>query len=325
MKEFVFKICEEIINGINISKKNALELYDVQTSTDLDFFLMSARRLFDYFCDGKNDLCSIINAKSGHCSENCAYCSQSAHFDCDISAYSFLSADEIVAAAKEREKIGAKRFSIVTSGGSLHDSDLDNVCEAAIRIKKETSLEIDASLGFLSEEQIQFIMKAGIKRFHHNLETSENFFSKICTTHTYRERHEQIQLFKTMGAEVCSGGIIGMGESRVDRIDLAFALKELDVDSVPINILDPRPGTPLENEPPLFVDEILKTLAIFRFILPEKTIKLAGGRERNLGAFQEKALRSGINGMIIGGYLTTTGESAKNDRQMMLNSGYIFE
>lgn len=271
------------------------------------------------------DLCTITNAKSGRCPEDCKFCAQSAHHRAKTGEYPLLSPGKLLEDAINAEKAGARRFSIVTSGNHLKPEEFESILDAVRLIKSRTGLEVCTSIGALSLEPAGKLKEAGVSRIHHNLESSESFFRRICSTHTYADRIRTIRIAKEAGLEVCSGGILGLGESMQDRIKLALTLRELDVDSVPINILNPIQGTPMENAAPLPPIEILKSIAIFRLILPEKNIRLAGGREKNLRDLQSLALFCGANGLMLGNYLTTAGRSPKSDLQMILDAGLNIE
>lgn len=259
------------------------------------------------------ELCSIMNAKSGMCSEDCKFCAQSSRHSTGISTYPLKKKVEMLEAAKRAKEIGAKRFDIVTSGKRLTRDEIERIVEAVSEIAKEIGIEMCASLGRLSEEGLRALKKAGVSRYHHNIETSPNYYPNITTTHSFQERIETIEAAKRVGLEVCSGGIIGMGETWDDRIEMAILLKELNVDSVPINILMPIKGTPLEKAKPLSCIDAIKTIAIFRIILKDKIIKIAAGRESMLKDFQGMAFMAGANGMLIGGYLTIKGRDVKDD------------
>ena len=261
----------------------------------------------------KIELCSIINAKSGLCSEDCKFCAQSARHASGINTYPLKTKEEMLQAALRAKDIGAERFDIVTSGDSLSKEELNVITDAIWEITNKLGIRMCASLGKMSEEELILLKKAGLSRYHHNLETSPSYFNKIVTTHTFHDRVNTIRAAKKAGLEVCSGGIIGMGETLDDRIDLALMLKELDVDSVPINILVPIKGTPLGSLNPLSSTEAIRTIALFRIILQDKIIKIAAGRESILKDFQGLAFMAGANGMLIGGYLTIKGRSLDED------------
>lgn len=317
----IFDLAQKVLAGNEISFEEALGLTTIEED-DIPILLSLANKIRSQYTGSTVDTCEIVNARSGGCSEDCKFCAQSAHHDTEVEEYSLLSDDEILSAAKKAEDHGAYRFCIVTAGcGMQNDGDFSSLLQAIEQVGNKTTLERCCSLGILSTEHVLALKKAGITRYHHNLETSESFFDQICSTHTYADRVETIKNVKNEGLEVCSGGIIGLGESWRQRIELAFSLKELDVDSVPINVLNPIKGTPLENATRLKPMEILQTFAIFRFILPKKIIRYAGGRERNLGELVPLGFLSGINGMLIGNYLTTNGRGADTDINTITNLG----
>jgi len=274
------------------------------------------------FKGNKFDSCSLINAKSGMCSEDCVFCAQSAKHKSAGDVYPLRSTEEILSAAKTAKAFGAGRFCTVTSGGALNDKDFAVLIESIKTVKSEVDIQLDASLGFLDENRAAELFGAGITRYNHNLESCRDYYPSVCSTHSYEKRVETVKVVKSKGVSACCGGIIGLGETPLQRIEMAFTLSELDVDCVPINILNPRPGTPLQDAAPPEPMEIIKTVALFRLILPHATIKIAGGRERNLGDFQGLALRAGANGMIIGGYLTTCGRSVEDDLKMVRQAGF---
>jgi len=266
-------------------------------------------------CGGdKVELCNIMNAKSGLCAEDCKFCAQSCRHDTGIDIYPLKGVNEILTAAIKAKEIGAERFGIVTSGSTLSKDELGNIAAAISLIKGRIDIKICASLGKLSQDELLFLKDAGLGRYHHNIETSPGYFPKITTTHTFKDRLDTIRSAKAAGIEVCSGGIIGLGESWDDRIEMAFALKDLDITSVPINIFVPIKGTSLDTIPPLEAVDVIKTIALFRIILGDKTIKVAAGRESMLKDFQTMAFMAGANGMLIGGYLTIRGCSIDEDR-----------
>lgn len=265
-----------------------------------------------------SDLCWLLNAKSGLCGENCAFCAQSRHHKAEVRRWGLVREDVMVEAAREASAAGAHRFCIVTSGRKLSDEEFERVLSAVRRIKQTCpDLKLDCSLGEVDQERAAALREAGCSRYNHNLETSPSFYSRICTTHPYSLRVETARIVKGCGMELCCGGIIGMGEGWSDRLDLAYALSDLKADCIPINILIPHKGTPLETVSPPSVETGLKTVALFRLINPRATIKIAGGRETNLRDFQGMALVSGANGIIVGGYLTVTGRHLKDDMEMV--------
>jgi biotin synthase len=265
------------------------------------------------FIGNKLELCSILNARSGLCSEDCKFCAQSARHHTDIPTYPLKGKKEIVEAAQKAKNIGAEKFGIVTSGNRLTHREVDVVAQAISEIKDRVGITVCASLGAMEKSQLQLLKDAGLPRYHHNIETSRRFYPYIVSTHTFDERINTINSAKQLGLEVCSGGIIGMGETWQDRIDMAYTLKDLDVDSIPLNTLIPIKGTPLESVAPLSADDALRTICIFRIILKDKIIKIAAGREATFKDSQLKAFIAGANGMLIGGYLTVKGASLDAD------------
>ena len=262
-------------------------------------------------------LCSIINAKSGKCSEDCRFCVQSGHYETDAPVYPLQDEAAVLEAAAEAKRIGAGHFSIVTSGRGLVGKDLERVIALVAKIRDKVGIKVCASLGILSRQDLVRLRDAGLTRYHHNLETSKEFFEQVVTTHTFAERVETIVAAQEAGLEVCAGGIFGLGESEDDRISMAMTLHELKVDSVPLNILIPLPGTPLADVNPLAVVEILRSIALYRLIFPDLPIRLAAGRETALSDFLSSALLAGADGMMIGGYLTQRGRSPEDDHRLV--------
>ncbi|MFH1191256.1 MAG: biotin synthase BioB [Candidatus Omnitrophota bacterium] len=269
------------------------------------------------FCGSEVELCNILNAKSGLCSQDCKFCAQSARHKTGVQAYPLKSKMEMLEAARRAKEIGAQRFDIVTSGDKISLEDFGVIVEAIGEIAKKIKIKICASLGSMGEREFSLLKAAGLSRYHHNLETSPGFFPKIVSTHTFQDRLKTIRSAKKAGLEVCSGGIIGMGETMEDRIQMALILKELKVDSVPLNILVPIAGTPLADKMVLSGEEAIRTIAIFRIILKDKIIKIAAGRESIFKDFQALGFMAGANGMLIGGYLTIKGRSVEEDRKLV--------
>lgn len=269
-------------------------------------------------CAGsKIELCNILNAKSGHCAEDCKFCAQSSRHKTGINNYPLKSKEVMIDAARRAKEIGAERFDIVTSGDKLSKDELNIIVDAVREITHGLGMKMCASLGSMDEAGFALLKNAGLSRYHHNIETSPNYFNKIITTHTFEDRVRTIRAAKKAGLEVCSGGIIGLGETFDDRIQMALTLKELNVDSVPLNCLVPIKGTPLENQNTLSPKDAVRTIAIFRIILRDKIIKIAAGRESILRDFQGLAFLAGANGMLIGGYLTIKGRSVEEDRKLV--------
>lgn len=263
------------------------------------------------------EVCGIINAKSGKCSEDCKFCAQSAHYNTSVQEYPLKSCDQIVEAAKKAKRDGAKRFGIVTSGNRLTEEELEVVSSAVRVIRDNVGILPCASLGALKDEEFGLLKSAGLDRYHHNIETSERFYSSIVSTHGYSERVNTVKAAKNAGLEVCSGGILGLGEKWEDRIDMALLLKELDVDSVPLNFLVPVKGTPLEGSGSISPIDAIRAIAIFRIALKDKTLKVVAGRESILKDFQGMMFAAGANGMMVGGYLTVAGRSVEEDHILM--------
>ncbi|MBI5583086.1 MAG: biotin synthase BioB [Deltaproteobacteria bacterium] len=270
------------------------------------------------------DLCSIINAKSGRCTEDCRFCAQSAHHPTRIARYPLLPEKELLAAAAGAAASGAGRFSLVTSGRSLlKPGELERICRVIARLREQKALSPCASLGLLTPDQARALQEAGLVRYHHNLETGPAFYGSICSTHTFADRVKTLEIARAQGFSLCSGGIFGLGETLKDRLDLALTLKKLQVDSVPLNFLNPIPKTPLEHQPPLSPLEILKSIALFRFILPQADIRSCGGREKALRTLQPLMYLAGCNGTMIGNYLTTDGRAPGEDIQEIIDLGLI--
>lgn len=269
------------------------------------------------------DTCSIINAKSGRCPEDCHWCAQSAHYHTSTPVYPLLPLETLVEGARQSERRGIGRYSFVTSGKSLSDADIERVCQAARVIRSECpQLSLCASAGLLTEAQFCRLREAGITRYHCNLESSSEHFSCLCSTHTREDKVRTLETARRAGLEICSGGIIGMGESMQERIELAFTLKDLGVKSIPINILHPIPGTPLGEQPLLPEDEILRTVALFRLILPDAYLRLAGGAERLSPETLGRLYSCAINAAIMGDMLTTPGTRLEDNFSLIRLSGY---
>ena len=265
----------------------------------------------------KMELCSIVNAKSGLCTEDCKFCAQSACHKTSVSVYPLKSVKEIVEKAQNAKEIGAKKFGIVTSGNRPNNGELKKIAEAIAEIKTKIGIIVCASLGALNKNELKTLKKAGLSRYHHNIETSPGFYSQIVSTHNFQERVNTIRAAKEAGLEICSGVIIGMGEDWQDRIEMATLLKKLKVDSIPINFLVPIKNTKLENTKPISQDDAIRTICIFRIILRDKVIKIAAGRESVLKDFQGLGFLAGANGMLIGGYLTVKGREVKEDQKLV--------
>lgn len=312
------EIAKKIIkNNYEISKDEALNLLNAP----VDLLLNLANDIRKHFCKDSFDFCTIINVKSGNCSEDCKYCAQSARFNTGCDVYEILDQEKILKIADDNKL--ANRIALVSSGRGLkkNSKEFNKVKKAYEALKNSVDLNLCASFGIADDESLKMLKESGVSMYHHNLETSKNYFSQICSTHSFEERVDTILRAKKIGFKICSGGIFGMGESFEDRIDLAFALKNLGVVSVPINILTPIRGTPLESKTLIDKIELLKTIAIYRFILPNAFLRFAGGRMQILDIVQ-KALNGGINSLLSGNYLTTTGSNLKDDIKMAKDNGF---
>ncbi len=324
MRKRIDELTQKVLNGEDLLITEAQELSTV-ADIELPYLLAAANSIRQQYQGDEVHLCSILNGRSGHCSEDCAYCAQSVHHQTGVAVYPLMDTEEMVRYAKTVEAAGVSHFSVVLSGRGMDDAqeaeNFERIIETYRRIKEETQLKLCASLGSLTAEQAQRLGAAGIERYHHNVETSKEYYASICRTHTYEDRTRTISVAQEAGLAVCSGGIIGMGESLAQRIDMAFELRAMGIGCVPVNVLTPVRGTRMESAPPLPPLDILKTLALFRFILPHAVIRTAGGREKNLRDLQSMALFGGANGMLVGGYLTTAGRGTELDNQMIDDLG----
>ena len=311
-------LAQEIIHGRRLTRQDDLTFF---LHCDLDELCQGADLIREAFIGDKVDLCAIINGRSGRCPEDCKYCAQSAHHHTNCEIYDFLPEEDILEACKMHEAEGVDRFSIVTAGRALTGSEFDQAIHAFETMHRECRIDLCASMGFLSAEQLHRLHEAGVTSYHHNIETSRRFFPHICTTHTYDMKIETLKKVKAEGMCACSGGIIGMGETWEDRLDMAISLAELGIDSIPLNALMPVPGTPLEGQPRLTEPDILRTVAFFRYINPEANIRLAAGRAL-LTNDGEIAFQSGASASITGNMLTTAAcATIRSDRQMLTNLG----
>lgn len=306
------QIKNKILSGFQIKKEDAMQLI----TADLEKLSTASNELRQHLCGNNFDICTIINGKNGKCSENCKFCAQSAHYKASVEEYPLLDCECLLKEAIYNFDRGILRYSVVTSGKKLSDDELESVCNSYSKIRKNCDISLCASHGLLSFEQLLKLKNAGVQRYHNNLETSRKNYPNICTTHTYDDKINTIKAAQKAGLEICSGGIIGLGETMEDRIDMALDIRELGVKSVPVNILSPIPGTPYGKLPVLTDDEVRRTVAIFRFILPYAAIRLAGGR--NLMADKGRLLfLSGANAAISGDMLTTSGISIDDDMKII--------
>nr|WP_318681254.1 biotin synthase BioB [uncultured Treponema sp.] len=313
----ITELKEKILSGYRITRNDELTIF---TICDFMELCQAADEIREKFSGNQVELCSIINGKSGHCSENCRFCAQSAFNKTDCETYDFIEDEKIVARAVQDANEGVHRFAIVTSGRSLSGADFEKAINVYKKMSSTLKMNFCASFGFLTKDQLLRLKDAGVTRYHHNIETSRRNFPNICTSHTFDMKLETIKTVKEIGMKICSGGIIGMGETFEDRIDMALTLSEAGVDSIPINALMPIKGTPFENIRQLSEDEILRTIAMFRFINPQSTIRLAAGRKL-LSNSGEKAFNAGANAMITGNMLTTSGTTIAGDISLMKKMG----
>ena len=312
------KLTDQIIEGRRLTEEDDLSFL---LQSDLSEMTACADRLRKHFSGSRANLCSIINGRSGRCSEDCKFCAQSSHHCTGIEEYGFLEKQKITAECTHNEEQGVHRFAIVTAGRRLSGDEFEKALDAYDTLSKENHVGLCASFGLLEEEQFIKLKKAGVTRYHANIETSRKNFKNICTTHTFEDKLECIRRARAAGLEVCSGGIIGMGESWEDRIDMALTLAKLGVSSIPINALIPIHGTPLENIERITEPDILRTVAIFRFIVPNADIRLAAGRDL-MSQCGKQAFLSGANSAITGDMLTTSGNRIREDIAMLNSIGF---
>lgn len=327
LQEWLQSLAHRIIDGESLDRETAIELTQIEGQDNI-LALCEAANLVRHACCGDVvDLCSIVNVKSGNCSENCSFCAQSAYHPGEASPiYGLQSAEAILEQAKAAEASGARRFCLVSQGrgpkyAGASSTEFEQILDTVRTIISETSIKPCCALGEVTDEQAQALKEAGVTRYNHNLESSEAFFPQVATTHRWQDRVETIKTLKAAGIQACTGGIMGLGESWEDRVDLALALRELEVESVPLNLLNPREGTPLGENHKLDPYDALKAIAIFRLLLPKQILRYAGGREAVMGELQELGLQAGINAMLVGHYLTTLGQPPEQDQAMLNKLG----
>ncbi|SEM39049.1 biotin synthase [Syntrophus gentianae] len=308
------KIFDEGPNALSFEEACALTKLPAQSTPDL---FLAACKIRQHYQNDNIVRCSILNAKSGACAENCAFCSQSAHHRTDVVKRPLLSAEDMVSEGLRMDSAGATRFSMVTSGTKLNEAEIETVAQAASTLTKSTPLTVCASLGQLTASSAERLKTGGVTFYHHNLETARSYFPQICTTHDYEEDIETLRIARKAGLRLCCGGIFGLGESWEQRVEMAFTLRELDVDGIPINFLNPLPGTRMENQPLLSPMEALRVVALYRFIHPARPLLICGGREITLRDFQSWVFLAGASGMIVGNYLTTQGRDIGMDQDMI--------
>jgi biotin synthase len=307
---FIDTMMEKVLNGQNVSFGEALKL---SSSPDFSKLTQAAKTITKRFCGELVDVEALINAKSGACPEDCTFCAQSSFYETGIKKYQLLPLEVILDKAREARNKGAKSFCLVGAYRSPPEADFLRICQIIKELKRIVDIDVNVSLGFMTIERARILKALGVKRYNHNLETSESHFSSICRTHDFQERVNTARIVKEAGLELCCGGIIGIGESQEQRLELAFSIASLKADEVPINILITKKGTPLYNLPPLEPLDAIRTISIWRFIMPRAIIKIAGGREVHLKDKDKLALNAGANGIITGGYLTSSGNTPDKD------------
>ncbi|HEV2193462.1 MAG TPA: biotin synthase BioB [Nitrosopumilaceae archaeon] len=317
---FILQCKQKILSNQKINADEAASLINVSEES-LQFLSDAANEITREFNGNVIDVETLINAKKGTCPEDCSFCSQSGFYKTGIDTYKLLPAETIIENAKIAKDGGVKSFCLVCAWRGPSEKDFEQICEIIKKVNSEVGIEVNCSLGFINEEMAMRLKELHVKRYNHNLEAARSFFSKICTTHTYQERMDTNKIVKKIGLDLCCGGIIGMGETRMQRLELGLDLSDLSPEECPINILVPQKGTPLELQTKLSLSEILRTIAVFRFLMPKTILKIAGGREVHLANEQEKVLLGGANGIITGGYLTIGGNTAYEDMQMISRIG----
>jgi biotin synthase len=319
----ISELGQKVLNGGQLGKAEAMFLFGLESHGDIMDMIAWANRVRERFKGNKIHLCSIVNAKAGNCSENCSFCAQSSFHQTGSPKYGFIDPEPVLEAADEANKNSVTAVGLVAAWKGLKEGPLlDEVCDRIRDLKASGKTRPDASLGIIKSQNVADRLKeAGLECYGHNLESSRRFFPNTCSTHTFEDRLETIGYLKKAGIKICSGGIIGMGETREDRCDLALSLREIGANVCPINILNPIKGTPFENNPPLAPMEILKTIACFRLILPRKEIMIAGGRTMNLRDLQSMIFTAGASALMVGNYLTTLNQSVEKDLQMLKDLG----
>jgi biotin synthase len=321
--ERITALGERIIEGGKITREEGAWLFAIENTADIFTLLSWANRIREHYKGNKVHLCSIVNVKAGGCSENCKFCSQSAAYQTESPRYGLIDLDPILTAADEAGRNNVTALGLVAAWKGLDEGPvLDQICDRLSELKKCGKSRPDASLGIIKNPAVaQRLKDSGLECYNHNLESSQRFFPQVCSTHTYEDRVETIKHLKSAGIKICSGGIIGMGETRADRCELAFSLLELGANIVPINILNPIEGTPFSGQEPLAPMEILKTIACFRFVLPRQEIMIAGGRTVNLRDLQSMIFMAGASALMVGNYLTTLNQTVEKDLQMLKDLG----
>lgn len=323
MHSNISELKDKVLAGGELTEAEAMGLAALDEA-GIDELIEAAAEVTRRFFNREFDSCSIINARSGRCPENCKWCAQSAHYKTSASVYPLVDRKTCMDAADMNRRHGIRRFSLVTSGRAMSGKDLDTACSYFEQLREEGGLHLCASMGLLDRESLEKLYKAGCTRYHCNLETAPSHFPALCSTHSLDDKLKTIRLAREVGMEVCSGGIIGMGETREQRIEFALALREIAPDSIPVNVLQPIPGTPLQDSEPLSQREILLTVAIFRMIHPRAVLRFAGGRAQMSRDTQRRAMEIAVNGAIMGDMLTTIGSQVADDKKLIAECGYDF-
>ena len=318
--EFIKECQEKVFSGIRISSEDAEKLLNIPEENIKDL-AKCANEITRDFNGEKIDVEQLNNIKKNACSEDCTFCGQSAFFDTGIDTYQLPTPDEVVTRAQKAKEEGAESYCLVAAWREPTPNDFEKVCKIITKVNDNVGISIECSLGFLTIPQATKLKELGVKRYNHNLETAKSKFSEICTTHTYEDRLKTLEIAREAGLELCTGGIIGLGETREQRLELTLELARIYPEEITINILVPVPGTPLELQTELPNSEIVRMFSVIRFLLPESVIKISGGRETNLSDSGEELLQSGANGIITAGYLTMGGNEAKKDREMIEKIG----
>ena len=320
ISEFIKECQENVLSGVGISSDDATKLFDIPDE-NIPELANAANQITREFNGPKVDVEQLNNIKKNACSEDCSFCGQSAFFDTGIESYQLPTSDEVVERAQKAKDEGAESYCLVAAWREPSPKDFEKVCNIIENVNSKVGISVECSLGFLTEQQAKKLKELHVKRYNHNLETAKSKFAEICTTHTYEDRMKTLRIARDAGLELCTGGIIGLGETRKQRLELVLELAAIYPEEVTINMLVPVPGTPLELQTPLENSEIVRMFSVIRFLLPESVIKISGGRETNLEDSGEELLQSGANGIITSGYLTMGGNEAEKDIKMIKNIG----
>ena len=320
LREFILECQENVLSGVGITSEDATKLFEIPDEY-IKELATAANQITREFNGTKVDVEQLNNIKKNACSEDCSFCGQSAFFDTGIESYQLPTPEEVVTRAQKAKDEGAESYCLVAAWREPSNKDFDKVCHIIEQINDKVGISVECSLGFLTEKQARKLKELHVKRYNHNIETAKSKFAEICTTHTYEDRMKTLKIARDAGLELCTGGIIGLGETAKQRLEFVLELAAIYPEEVTINILVPVPGTPLELQTPLKKSEIVRMFSVIRFLLPESVIKISGGRETNLDDSGEELLQSGANGIITAGYLTMGGNEAKQDIKMIKKIG----